>query len=95
MNRQSAITPVLHHKGKPRSLALLPREKELHVEEGGRELASSPPMATEVHPSDDEQHDEQQDVNASPPRKRARMYRCGICHEQGHNRQNCKSLANR
>ncbi len=41
MNRQSAIPLSFITKENLAPLALLPREKELHVEEGGRELASS------------------------------------------------------
>lgn len=88
---------VIQHKGKPRT-ARITSAREGAARGGGGGRCLRPRRRKEDNARDDgSQEDESDDPEApqSPPRKRVRTYRCGLCHEQGHNRQNCPSLQDR
>jgi len=83
--------PAIRHKGGPRT-SRITAAREGVIRGGGGQRR---PRQVDTGDQQSDENEEENDVSVLPPRKRARAYRCGICHEQGHNRQNCPAIANR
>ncbi|KLO11147.1 hypothetical protein SCHPADRAFT_795720, partial [Schizopora paradoxa] len=92
---------VILHKGAPRTARITSaREGPARGGGGGRSLRarrSFPQPTQQDEDEEDEEEDDQPDDEdheqdmRSPPRKKVktRVYRCGICHQEGHNRKKC------
>ncbi|KLO04402.1 hypothetical protein SCHPADRAFT_840630 [Schizopora paradoxa] len=96
---------VIRHKGAPRTARITSaREGPARGGGGARSLRArrsfpQPPPQQDEDEEDEEEDDQPDDEDheqdmRSPPRKKVktRVYRCGICHQEGHNRKKCPTL---
>lgn len=78
--------PTLSQKGRPRT-ARITNRLEGRARGGGASAGSMSKRAYhELQGAGDESDDA---PNEEPPQKKARVYRCALCREGGHNRLNC------
>lgn len=98
MNEGRARDPVvIRHKGGPRTTRISSAREGAPRGGGGRRtLRHRPAVAYTEQDDDSDEHADRSD-DGEPPRKKARTrsYKCGLCHQEGHNRHTCPTLRDR